>query len=139
MKSESSLLRQQLADSKTTVCELESSNRKHQHTIERLQSQMSQTLPDMATVHKELAQLQEVHKRQVLVLEYDKKQLYKKLQTQVEHNGRLQSRLDEQLLQLKSTQREVEDLHFILEHKSGTSRAVENLSGLRERKRRDTR
>lgn len=139
MKSESSRLRQQLFDSKAMVNELETSNKKQQQTIEHLRSQLSQTLPDMAVVQKELAQLQEVHRRQVLVLEYDKKHVCKKLQAQVEQNGRLQSRLNEQLLQLKSAQHEVEDLHFLLEHKTNCSKAGETPSGLRERKRKDTR
>lgn len=53
------------------------------------------------------------------MLEYDKKQLGRELGVQMEHGLQLQKRLDEQLLQLKSAQHEVEDLHSLLEHKLG--------------------
>jgi len=121
LKAEASLLRQQSSEFKTAISDLESSNERLQRTIEELRSQLSHqssASPDAASRKKKgVAQLQEDHRRQLLVLEYDKKQASKQLLVQVELNGLLQRRLDEQLLQLKAARHEVEDLHGLLQTK----------------------
>ena len=120
LKADATRLRQQCSEFKAAIGDLESSNKKQQNAIEELRSQLSRrssTSPDAAGLKKGMAQLQEDHRRQLLVLEYDKKQASKKLQAQVELNDLLQGRLDEQLLQLKAARREVEDLHCLLKAK----------------------
>lgn len=63
-----------------------------------------------------MEQLRNSHHKQMLVLEYDNKQLSRQLAAQSEHTLLLQKRLDEQLVELRSAQRDVQDLHSLLEH-----------------------
>ena len=110
-------LQKQLSDSESKRNELKSSHKQQQNNIKQLQAQLSQPSPDLIATRGKLAQLHETHHKQLLVLEYDKKQLGRQLDLQMEHGLQLQKRLDEQLLQLKSAQHEMEDLHTLLEHK----------------------
>ena len=138
LKLEASHLKQLCTNLEATISELEACNKKQQQAIQQLHSELSQTTPDIAALTEELTQMQEAHHRQVLVLEYDKKQVCKHLEKQVEQNTRLQRRLDEQLLQLKSAQREVEDLHNLLDHKA-PHRDTEETQTRRREKKGDTR
>ena len=64
----------------------------------------------------------------MLVVEYDNKQLGRQLAAQTDHTLLLQRRLDEQLLELRVAQREVQDLQALSAggalHRSQSSKAV---------------
>ena len=55
------------------------------------------------------------HHKEMLLLQYDNKQLRKQLAHHAETVFQYQKKLDEQLVQLRSAQREVQDLHSLLE------------------------
>lgn len=109
-------LQRQLSNSENKVSELKSNHKQQQNTIKQLRVQLSQPSLELTSLQDELTQLHETHHKQMLVMGYDNKQLRKQLAMQVECGVRLQKRVDEQLLQLKSAQREVKDLQSLLEH-----------------------
>lgn len=83
--------------------------------VKELQSRNSRPISELSSLQEEIEQLRKRHHKEMLVLEYDNKHLGKQLAVQTEYSLQLQRQLDEQLLQLKSAQREVEDLHSIVE------------------------
>lgn len=87
-----------------------------QRLIKDLQVKISHPSSKFEALQRELEQLRDTHQKEVLVMEYDKKELSRQLAIQNEYAHRLQDRLDEQLVQLMSAQREVQDVHSLLEH-----------------------
>ncbi len=87
-----------------------------QLTLKQLQAKLSQPNLELLSLQAEVEQLRKAHHRELLVLEYDNKQLGRHLAAQTEHSHQLQRRLDEQLLQLRTAQRDVQDVHTLLEH-----------------------
>ena len=87
-----------------------------QHLIKDLQSKMSHPRSNLEVLQREVEQLRNTHQKEVLVMEYDNKELTRQLAVLTEYAHRLQDRLDEQLVQLMSAQREVQDVHSLLEH-----------------------
>ena len=116
-------LQQELSNSESKCSELTASHKQQEHTLKQLQTQLSQP-SDLISLQDELSQLRVSHRKQLLVLEFDKKHLGKQLAVQMEHGLQLQKRLDQQLLQLKSAQHEVDDLQSLLQLKC-VPRAVE--------------
>ena len=121
------LLKQQLSDTQKQLMtserkfseaksEHKKRNSEQQQVIRQLQTKLSRPSPEQLTLQSELEQMQKAHHRQMLVVEYENKQLRKQLGVQSEYSLELQKRLDEQTVQLRSAQREVDDLHSQLEH-----------------------
>lgn len=116
LKHEVSELRQQVSLSENKYAELKASHRSQQLTIRQQQTMLSQPRLEQASMQAEMEQLRRTHHKQMLVMEYDNKHLGRQLAAQSEHILSLQRRLDEQLVQLRSAQREVQDLQSLLEH-----------------------
>lgn len=95
--------------------ELRSNQKQQQSTIKQLQVKLSKPDTELMALQAEVERLYKAHHKEMLVLEYDNKQLGRQLAAQTEHTVHCQKRLDEQLVQLRSAQREVQDLHFMLE------------------------
>lgn len=108
-------LKQHLSLSESKLAEFKASHKHQQHTIKQLQDKVAQPLLEQVSLQAEVDQLRKTHHREMLVFEHDNKQLGRKLAAQTEHSFHLQKRLDEQLVQLRSAQREVQDLHTLLE------------------------
>lgn len=109
-------LRQQLSFSESKCGELKSGQKHQQGIIKQLQARLSKPNSELASLQAEVDRLRKAHHKEMLVLEYDNKQLGRQLAAQTENTIHSQKRLDEQLVQLRSAQREVQDLHFMLEH-----------------------
>lgn len=108
-------LKQQLSFSESKCSELRSSQKQQQAAMKQLQAKLSKPGMELLSLQAEVERLRKVHHKEMLVLEYDNKQLGRQLAAQTEHAVHYQKRLDEQLVQLRSAQREVQDLHFMLE------------------------
>lgn len=109
-------LRQQLSCSESKCSELKSIQKHQQSTIKQLQAKLSRPSLEVVSLQAEVERLRKAHHKEMLVLEYDNKQLGRQLAAQTEQMVNSQKRLDEQLVQLRSAQREVQDLHSMLEH-----------------------
>lgn len=109
-------LKQKLALSESKRVELKASQNQQQLAIQHLQDELSRAPLEQVSLQAEIDQLRKMHHKEMLVMEYDSKQLGRQLATQTENSVHLQRRLDEQLVQLRSAQREVQDLHSLLEH-----------------------
>lgn len=109
-------LKQQLSLSDAKCVELKSGQKNQQAVIKQLQSRLSKPHQDLMALQAELEQTRKAHHKELLVLEYDNKQLGRQLAAQTERAIHFQKMLDEQLVQLRSAQREVQDLHFMLEN-----------------------
>lgn len=108
-------LKQQLSFSESKCAELRSNQKQQQATVKQLQAKLSKPGMELVSLQTEVERLRKVHHKEMLVLEYDNKQLGRQLAAQTEDVIHYQKRLDEQLVQLRSAQREVQDLHFMLE------------------------
>ena len=125
-------LKQQLSSSENRCSELKAIQKHHQSTVKQLQAKLSKPSPELMSLQAEMEHLRKVHHKELLVLQYDNKQLRRQLTEQTEQSIVSQARLDEQLVQLRSTQREVQDLHFMLEH-SQAQKAPNNKARLGKR------
>lgn len=107
-----------MADEKLSEVKTEYKRRhsEHKQLLKQLQTRHAKPISELASLQEEIEQLRKQHHKEMLVFEYDNKQLGKQLAIQTEYSIQLQRQLDEQLLQLKSAQREVEDLHSLMEH-----------------------
>ena len=83
--------------------------------LKQLQMKHAKPISELASLQDEIERLQKQHHKEMFTLEYENKCLGKQLAVQTEYSIQLQRQLDEQLLQLKSAQREVEDLHSLVE------------------------
>jgi antitoxin component of MazEF toxin-antitoxin module len=83
--------------------------------LKQLQMKHAKPISELASLQDEIERLQKQHHKEMLTLEHDNRHLGKQLAVQTEYSVQLQRQLDEQLLQLKSAQREVEDLHSLVE------------------------
>ena len=119
LKQKVSELQQSLAvaDKRLSEAKIEYKRRltEQKQLLKQLQTRHARPVEELTSLQEEVEQLRKQHHKEMLVLEYDNKQLGKKLAVQTEHSLQLQRQLDEQLLQLKSAQREVEDLHSLAE------------------------
>lgn len=119
LKQKVSELQQSLAvaDKKLSEAKVEYKSRltEQKQLLKQLQTRHARPVEELTSLQEEVEQLRKQHHKEMLVLEYDNKQLGKKLAVQTEYSLQLQRQLDEQLLQLKSAQREVEDLHSLAE------------------------
>ena len=106
-----------MADKKLSEANIEYKRRlnEQKQLLKQLQSRHTRPVEELTSLQEEIERLRKQHHREMLVLEYDNKQLGKQLAVQTEYSLQLQRQLDEQLLQLKSAQREVEDLHSLVE------------------------
>lgn len=112
-------LKQQLSSSENRCSELKAIQRHQQSTIKQLQAKHSKPSPELMSMQAEMEHLRKSHHKEVLVLQYDSKQLRRQLAEHAEQTVASQKQLDEQLLQLQSAQREVQDLHFMMERSQG--------------------
>lgn len=106
-----------MADKKLSEAKIEYKKRlsEQKQLLKQLQTKHAKPISELASLQEELERLQKQHHKEMLTLEYDNKRLGKQLAVQTEYSMQLQRQLDEQLLQLKSAQREVEDLHSLVE------------------------
>ena len=106
-----------MADKKLSDTKIEYKRRvsEQKQLLKQLQSRQTRPIAELTSLQEQLDQLRKQHHHEMLVMEYDNKSLGKQLAVQTEHSIQLQRQLDEQLLQLKSAQREVEDLHSLVE------------------------
>ena len=106
-----------LADRKLSEAKTEYKSRlsEQKQLLKKLQMKQAKPISELASLQDEVERLQKQHHKEMLTLEYDNKRLGKQLAVQTEYSIQLQRQLDEQLLQLKSAQREVEDLHSLVE------------------------
>lgn len=111
-----SALQRQLTHSESKYGDLKTSHKQLQHTTKQLQARLSQPNLEVASLRAELDQLQRTRQKEKLVSDFDNKQLRRQLEDQASHTLQLQMKLDEQLIQLRSAQREVQDLQSLLEH-----------------------
>lgn len=109
-------LKKQLSHSESKYSEVKASYRQQQLIMKQLQARLAQPNMEILGLQAEMERLRKAHHREMLVLEYDNKQLSRHLATQTEHSHQLQRRLDEQHVQLRSAQREVEDMQSLLDH-----------------------
>ena len=109
-------LKKQLSHSESKYSEMKASYRQLQLIQKQLQGRLAQPNVEILELRAEIERLRKAHHREMLVLEYDNKQLSRHLATQVEHSHQLQRRLDEQHVQLRMAQREVEDMQSLLDH-----------------------
>ena len=110
--------------------ELRASQKQQQLTIRQLQEKLSKAPLEQVSLQAEIDQLHKMHHKEMLVMEYDNKQLGRQLTARTENCVHLQRRLDEQLVQLRSAQREVQDLHSLLEHTLPPSHRVQRTQGI---------
>lgn len=108
-------LKQQLSSLEERHSELKASHKQQQLTIRQQQARLAVHTPEQLTLQAEMDKLRKCHHKEMLVLEYDNKQLRRQLAGQAEYVLQLQRRLDEQLIHLKAAQREVQDLHSLIE------------------------
>ena len=106
-----------MADKKLSDTKIEYKRRlsEQKQLLKQLQSRQARPIAELSSLQEQLEQLRKQHHNEMLVMEYDNKSLGKQLAVQTEYSIQLQRQLDEQLLQLKSAQREVEDLHSLVE------------------------
>ena len=106
-----------VADQKLSETKMEYKRRlsEQKQIVKELQSRTSKPISELSSLQEEIEQLRKRHHKEMLVLEYDNKHLGKQLAVQTEYSLQLQRQLDEQMLQLKSAQREVYDLHSLVE------------------------
>lgn len=106
-----------VADQKLSETKAEYKRRllEQKQIVKELQSRNSKPISELSSLQEEIEQLRKRHHKEMLVLEYANKHLGKQLAVQTEYSLQLQRQLDEQLLQLKSAQREVDDLHSLVE------------------------
>lgn len=106
-----------LAERRLTETKLEYKKRlaDQKQVMKELQSRTARPIAELESLQEEIDRLRSGHHKEMLVLEYDNKELGKQLAAQTEHSLQLQRQLDEQLVQLKTAQREVDDLHSIVE------------------------
>ena len=107
-----------MADKKLSEAKIEYKRRlsEQKQLLKQLQTKHAKPISELASLQEEIERLQKQHHKEMVVLEYDNKRLGKQLAVQTEYSIQLQRQLDEQLLQLKSAQREVDDLHSLVEH-----------------------
>ena len=106
-----------VADTKLSEVKVEYKRRlsEQKQLLKELKTKHSKPITELASLQKEIELLQKQHHKEMLTLEYDNQHLGKQLAVQTEYSIQLQRQLDEQLLQLKSAQREVKDLHSLVE------------------------
>ena len=106
-----------VADRKLSETKIEYKRRlsEQKQLLKQLQMKHAKPISELASLQDEIEQLQKQHHKEMLTLEHDNKHLGKQLAVQTEYSVQLQRQLDEQLLQLKSAQREVEDLHSLVQ------------------------
>ena len=106
-----------VADRKLSEAKIEYKRRlsEQKQLLKQLQMKHAKPISELASLQDEIERLQKQHHKEMLTLEHDNKHLGKQLAVQTEYSIQLQRQLDEQLLQLKSAQREVEDLHSLVQ------------------------
>ena len=115
-----------------TKVEYKQRNSEQQQLIKSLQSRLSNPSPELLALQVEIERLQRTHQEEMIVFECDNQELRKQLSIQAEYCQELQKHLDGQMLQLRTAQREVDDLRQILEHLKPT--VLQGSNGIGERK-----
>lgn len=113
-------LQQQLRTTEQRLSEIKMEHKRksseQQQLIKQLQTKFSRPSSEQLALRAELEQLGKTHHKEMLVVQYENQQLRKHLTVHSERSLQLQRQLDEQTVQLRSAQREVNDLHSQLQH-----------------------
>ena len=115
LQQKSQELARELANAEKKLQEYKRRNSDNQRLVKDLQSRAPHPAQELEALKKELDEIRAAHHKEVFVMENNNKELRRQLVAQTEYAGVLQKKLDDQMLQLLSAQREVRDIHSTME------------------------
>lgn len=108
-------LSQELAVVEKRLSDYKRKNSDSQRLIKELQSKVPHPTHELEVLKRELEEIRKAHHKELYAIKNSNSELRRQLVVQTDYAGELQKTLDEQMLQLLSAQREVKDIHIILE------------------------
>ncbi len=106
---------QDLANTEKKLLTYKQRSSESQRIIRELRLSVPRPARELEALKKELDEIRRTRQREVAAMEANNRKLRQQLVVQSEHSIALQKKLDDQMVELFSAQREVEDLHSLLE------------------------
>lgn len=120
LQKKSQELAQELANAEIKLSNYKHRNSDSQHLIRELQSNVPRPVRELEAVKKELDDIRRARQKELVGMETNNRGLRRQLAVQRQYSEALQKKLDDQMVELLSAQRQVQEVHSLLEQLNST-------------------